>query len=143
MTFYLSPLRGSILFMLFVSLGLTPQAMHMSLLRSFRAAVPELWCGRLGGTSSMLFGNVRAGRPHHNGSPAFLRRLTSLVFVGQWKDGPRSRKQEVIGPSFGAAERRQIFSLGREPQEQDAPKKNQPRSGDRFPYRGVRPSVWI
>ncbi len=117
MTFRLSPLWGSVLNIQSGSLGLTPQAMHMSLLRSFQAPVHELWCGRLGCTSSIFFENVRAGRPHHKGSPAL-----SVRFRGnQKKDEPRSCNNGQMSPSFGAEERRQIFSLGREPQEHDPP----------------------
>jgi len=51
------------------------------------------------------------------------------------------RNNPALCGSLGATERRKIFTLGREPQDQVVPKKDEPRSGGRFTGLGVL-SLW-
>jgi len=47
------PLRGLFRSLIALFLGLTPQARYLSRLRRSRTREPDLWCGRLGRTSSI------------------------------------------------------------------------------------------
>jgi len=136
---YLSPLRG-LFFFVFRFLGLTPQAMHMSLLRSSRAARPELWCGRLARTWSMIVGDVQAGRLHHKTPLTPSGRLKFQRIDCQETYEPRSGERYLawgVSPRIRSSQKKTSRGLSRRSAMHEA------GSGGRLSSWGISPSVWL
>lgn len=108
------------------SLGLTPQAMYLSLLRSsFR------WVAGL---------DLKSREPEKGIGQFVLSEPQSGETCLAWGVSPREKSFTIArSPRRG----RHMMSLGREPQDQDVPKRDQPRSGDRFSSIGVSQGVWL